>query len=81
MSDDRDDLRDRLDAVADDLADDEITVFSTVVTITENMVDENKLNQDKVPDTSSPEGYELGEKIPVQSPVVTVHELTPVGDE
>jgi hypothetical protein len=41
MSDDRDDLRDRLDEISDTLRDDEIKFTSEVMILTSDMVDDN----------------------------------------
>jgi hypothetical protein len=63
--------------------DDGDTVVRTeCVVITQEMFsDDGNLDRDKVPDTSPPDGYDYGEVLPTKSPVVTVHELTPVGDD
>jgi len=74
----RDDLRDRLDEIEERLTDDddEITVHSQVVTISDDMVDDNGTIESEVPDPTAPDGYELGDVAPTESPVVTVYELT-----
>ena len=60
----------------DDLG--EIEVFSSVVTITEDMTDDRgNVIEEKVPEREPPEGYAFGEVVPTESPVVTVRELIP----
>jgi len=57
--------------------DDEIKFTSEVVTVTDDMVDKNgNTIESKVPDPTAPDGYELGDVAPTDSPVVTVYELT-----
>jgi len=60
----------------------DIEVTSSVVTITEGMVDSRgNLIEERVPGSEPPEGYTRGEKIGIQSDVVDVYALESVDEE
>jgi hypothetical protein len=66
----------KLREMLNDDNDDEIKFTSEVVTISDDMVDDNGTIESEVPDPTAPDGYELGDVQPTESPVVTVYELT-----
>jgi hypothetical protein len=73
----------RLEALEKEGPPAEWNVHSDVRVITDDMIDErgNTL-EEETPDPEPPEGWELGNVVPTQSPVVTVHEFIPEhGDE
>jgi hypothetical protein len=81
MSDDitRDDLKKELEDLQGTPT---VSVITDVVTITEDMVDDNgNTIEEKVPDPEPPDGYELGDMVPIQSPVVTCYELNLASQE
>ena len=54
----------------------EWNVYSDVRVITDDMVDDRgNTIEEETPDPEPPDGWELGNAVPTQSPVVTVHEL------
>lgn len=54
----------------------DIEVSSSVTTITDDMTDGNgNLIDEKAPEPTTPDDYQLGEELETQSPVVTVYEL------
>ena len=54
----------------------EWNVYSDVRVITDDMVDDRgNTIEEETPDPEPPDGWELGDVVPTQSPVVTVHEL------
>ena len=54
----------------------EWNVYSDVRVITDDMVDDRgNTIEEETPDPEPPDGWELGNVVPTQSPVVTVHEL------
>lgn len=74
----RREIANRLEEIEEEGPPAEWNVHTDVVTVTESMVDEHgNTIEEKVPDPEPPEGFELGDVVPTQSPVVTVHELVP----
>ena len=65
----------KLREMLNDDNDDDITVHSQVATITADMVDDGNTIESEVPEPTAPDGHELGDVAPTDSPVVTVREL------
>ncbi len=56
-------------------------IHSHTRVITDDMTDDHgNVIEEEATNCEPPEGYELGQIQPTQSPVVTVHELRPVDD-
>lgn len=54
-----------------------VNVTTEVITIREKMTDDRgNLIDEKIPDSTPPKGYVLGNQISTNSPVCTVYELT-----
>lgn len=72
------DLEKRLEEIEGDGQPAEWDTESDIVTITDTMVDDSAdVIEEKVPHTEAPDGYERGDVVPTESPVVTVRELVP----
>ena len=57
----------------------EWNVYSDVRVITDDMVDDRgNTIEEETPDPEPPDGWELGNVVPTQSPVVTCWNLTPI---
>jgi len=71
-------IENRLEDIEENDSPAEVEIHSDVQVITEDMTDArgNRIPE-KVPQPEPPEGYELGDVLPTQSPVVTWHELEP----
>ena len=66
----------RLEEIEGDGPRDVRVVHSDVRVITDDMVnDRGNTIEEETPDPEPPDGWELGNAVPTQSPVVTVHEL------
>lgn len=72
----------RLEEIEGDGPRDVRVVHSDVQVITDDMVDDRgNTIEEKLPEPEPPDGWELGNVVPTESPVVTWRELTPVDDE
>lgn len=72
----------RLEEIEGDGPRDVRVVHSDVQVITDDMVDDRgNTIEEETPDPEPPEGWELGNVVPTQSPAVTVHELEPTQSE
>ena len=75
----RRDIASRIEEIEGDGPRDVGDVHSDVRVITDDMVnDRGNTIEEETPDPEPPDGWELGNVVPTQSPVVTCWNLTPI---